>query len=205
MQEDYSITDFLNKINNTLKTKIIIEIAHAMNFIHKKGLIHRDLKIDNIRLNSIFEAKIIDFGLVRIHEVLNENYSFVQSSLTKGVGTFAYMSPEMLNEEDYDYKTDVYSFGVILHFIFVGSLLKQNLKDKMVGNSIKPPKSSESISKLCIELISKCLSYKPSERPSFDEILKMIRDNSYELASFVDQSIVARKDQELELFKQFSK
>lgn len=176
-----------------------------MNFIHKKGLIHRDLKIDNIRLNSIFEVKIIDFGLVRIHEVLNENYSFVQSSLTKGVGTFAYMSPEMLNEEDYDYKTDVYSFGVILHFIFVGSLLKQNLKDKMVGNSIKPPKSSESISKLCIELISKCLSYKPSERPSFDEILKMIRDNSYELASFVDQSIVARKDQELELFKQFSK
>ena len=205
MQEDYSITDFLNKINNTLKTKIIIEIAHAMNFIHKKGMIHRDLKIDNIRLNSIFEVKIIDFGLVRIHEVLNENYSFVQSSLTKGVGTFAYMSPEMLNEEDYDYKTDVYSFGVILHFIFVGSLLKQNLKDKMVGNSIKPPKSSESISKLCIELISKCLSYKPSERPSFDEILKMIRDNSYNLASFVDQSIVARKDQELELFKQFSK
>ena len=70
--EDYSITDYLSNMNNTLKTKIAVEIAHAMNFIHKKGLIHRDLKIDNIRLNCIFEAKIIDFGLVRIHEILSD-------------------------------------------------------------------------------------------------------------------------------------
>ena len=199
--EEYSITDILNIMNNTLKTKIIIEIAHAMNYIHKKGLIHRDIKIDNIRLNSIFEAKIIDFGFVRIHEALDKNYSFFQSSMTKGVGTFDFMSPEMLNKEDYDYKTDVYSFGLVLYFIFIGSLPKQKLKDKMAGNPIKPPQPSESISKFCIELILKCLSYKPSERPSFDAILKMIRDNSYELASFVDQSIVSHRDKELELIK----
>lgn len=54
----------------------------------------------------------------------------------------------MLNEEDYDYKTDAYSFGVVLYFVFVGSLLKQNLKDQMAGNKVQLPEPSESISKL---------------------------------------------------------
>lgn len=199
--EDYSLSECLPKMNNTLKTKIVVEIAHGMNFIHKLGLIHRDLKIDNIRLNCIYEAKIIDFGLVRIHEILFEKYSFVQDSMTRGVGTFSYMSPEMLNQDEYDYKTDVYSFGVVLYFMFIGDLPKQSLKEKMASIKIKLPKPSDSISKLCIDLISKCLSYKPSDRPSFDEILKMIRDNSYNLASFVNSKIVAKRDNELQLEK----
>ena len=203
--EDYSIQDYLKKMNNTLKTKIVVEIVHAMNFIHKNGLIHRDLKIDNIRLNCIFEAKIIDFGLVRIHEILSDKYSFVDESMTKGVGTISYMSPEMLNKEKYDYKTDVYSFGVVLYFIFIGDLPDQSLKDKMVGNKITMPQPSDSISKSCIEIISKCLSYSPSDRPSFDDILRMIRENSYSLASFVDSNIVSRRDKELDFYEESTK
>ena len=201
--QDYSLAECLKNMNNTLKTRIVIEIAHAMNFIHKKGLIHRDLKIDNIRLNSVYEAKIIDFGLVRIHECLLENYSFIKESITKGVGTFMYMSPEMLNEEDYDYKTDVYSFGIVLHFIFVGSIPKQSLTDKMTGKKIVLPKESHDISTCCIDLISKCLSFKPSERPTFEEILKIIRNNDYSLADFVDQRIVSKRDIELQLFEKY--
>lgn len=203
--QDYSITDYIKNMNNTLKTKIVVEIVHAMNFIHKKGLIHRDLKIDNIRLNCIFEAKIIDFGLVRIHEILSDKYSFVQESMTKGVGTFAYMSPEMLNQEDYDYKTDVYSFGIVLYFLFVGSLPTQSLRDKLIGKKVEMPSPSHSISKCCIELISKCLSFKPSDRPSFDEILKFISDNNFNLASFVDQQIVSRRNRELIYFEKSKK
>lgn len=47
-----------------MKIKIIIEIAHAMNYIHKKGMIHRDLKIENIMLNSVYQSKLVDFGLI---------------------------------------------------------------------------------------------------------------------------------------------
>ena len=109
---DFKLNEILkSEITNTLKARIVIEITHAMKFIHNKGLIHRDLKVENIMLNSVYEYKVVDFGLVRIHEFLDSEYSFVQDSLTRGVGTFAYMSPEMLNNEDYDYKTDVYSFG----------------------------------------------------------------------------------------------
>ena len=82
--------------------------------------------------------------------------------MTRGIGTLAYMSPEMLNEEDYDNKTDVYSFGVVLFFTFVGSLPSQHIRDIMRGNPIQMPSPSPSISQFCIDLISRCLSPSPS-------------------------------------------
>lgn len=199
--EEYKLIDILNKLNisNTLKVKIAIEIAHALKYIHQNGLIYRDLKIENIMLNSVFETKLIDFGLVRIHECLNPNFSFVSDSLTKGLGTFAYMSPEMLNEEDYDYKTDVYSYGVVLYYIFVGTLPKQNLKNKLTGKEIPLPLPSPSISKYCIELISKCMKSDPKERPTFDDILVDMRNHSYLLATNIDYDIVHNRNKELSL------
>lgn len=79
----YSLKECLIKIemNNTLKTRIVIEIIHAMNYIHKNGMINHDLKIKNTLLNSFFEAKLIDFGFVRIYECLSDDYSSVNNSL----------------------------------------------------------------------------------------------------------------------------
>ncbi|KAK8846911.1 hypothetical protein M9Y10_019479 [Tritrichomonas musculus] len=197
---EYGLNDVLQmKINNTMKAKIVVDVVHAMNHIHKKGIMHRDLKIDNIMLNSIFETKLVDFGLVKINENTLNNYSFVKDSLTKGVGTLAYMSPEMINEDDYDFKTDVYSFGVVLYVMFVGSLPKQNMKDKSNGKKITLPKPSSSISDFCIMLISKCLEPDPKNRPSFEDILLDLRKNAYELASDVNPLIISRRDNELDL------
>ena len=112
------------------------------------------------------------------------------------------MSPEMMNEEDnYDGKTDVYSFGVVLHFIFTGYLPKQKMKDKMIGKPVELPSPSESISPFCIKLISMCLEYSPSKRPSFKEILNLMRENSYELADDINPSILKKRDNELSLFE----
>lgn len=92
-----------NRMNNTLKTRInfillsefMVEISHPLNYLHKKGKIHRDLKIENIMLNWVYQAKFVDFGLVRIHKYLPE-LSYLADSIAKGVGTQFYMSPEML-------------------------------------------------------------------------------------------------------------
>lgn len=198
----YSLKDQLKKqIDNTLKVRIVIDIVHAMRYIHKKGLIHRDLKIENIMLNSVFEAKVVDFGLVRIHESLSDDYSFVNESMTKGVGTLAYMSPEMIGEKDYDYKTDVYSFGVVLYYIFVGNLPKYSITDKTNNKPFPLPSQSSSISSLCIDIIKKCTKHNPLDRPSFDDILNDLRKNNYSLADYVDQSIISRRDNEIELFE----
>lgn len=77
----------------------------------------------------------------------------------------SYISPEFLNYEKYD-KTDVYSFGVVVYFIFVG-ILPNRFVD---GKPIEHPNESQSITKVCIELFSKCLSINPKEHPSFKEI-----------------------------------
>lgn len=190
-------------ISNTFKTKIVLEIVHAMNFLHKQGMMHRDLKIENIMINSVFDTKIVDFGYAKITETVCNNFSFVQNSLSKGIGTFDYMSPEMANEDDYDNKTDVYSFGIVLHFMFLGYLPKQKLREKLNGKEIHLPSPSDSISSFCLNLIRHCLSFSPEKRPSFEEILNYLRTNSYQLASNVDPSILTKRDKELSFIEDY--
>lgn len=74
-----------------------------MSHLHRRGIMHFNLKLKKIMMNSVFDSKIIDFGLVHVSEI-----SVTGTSLIKGVGTLAYMSPEMVNEEEYDNKTDFY-------------------------------------------------------------------------------------------------
>lgn len=197
---DFKLTDCLsnNMIANTLKARIVIEICHGMRYLHSKGLIYRDLKIDNVMLNSVFQVKMIDFGLAKINEYLLGDDATKSLSLTGRVGNELFMSPEMMREEEYDNKTDVYSFGIVLYFIFVGELPNQTLREKIMLEKIILPEESPSISKCCIDLISKCISPSPKERPSFNEILDYLRKNNYILSSDVDPLIVKQRDDELE-------
>ena len=195
--QPYKLKDCLEQkiLNNTLKAKIAVEVCFGMSYIHRLGMIHRDLKIENIMLNCIFEAKIIDFDLVHV------GINSVSQSLTKGIGTLAYMSPEMMNEEDYDYKTDVYSFGVVLYVMFVGHLPKQSMRDKLTNKPLSFPSPSQSISSYCISIIKKCLAFEPSERPTFDEILEDMKCHSFDLASEIQPEMVLKRYKELAWLK----
>ena len=97
---EFSLKNCLEKkiLSNTMKVKIVVEVAFGISYIHKLGMIHHDLKLENVMLNSGMEPKIIDFDLVRVSEnMMGDSFG----PLTKGVGTLAYMSPEMQNEDDY--------------------------------------------------------------------------------------------------------
>ena len=186
----YKMKDTLEKgiLNNTLKVRAAIDVAFGMSYIHQKGMMHRDLKLENIMLDYAYDAKIIDFDLVGFM-----NNDELKESLTKGIGTFAYVSPEMANEENYNNKTDVYSYGVVLFAIFTGHLPKQSLKDKLNKKPVRFPHSSSSISKYCIELIKKCIDYDINKRPSFDEIIDDMRQHSFRLADEIDFNIINQR------------
>lgn len=203
---EYGMNDLLSvRINNTMKTKIVIDIVHAMSFLHKKGMMHRDLKVENVMFNSIFETKIADFGMVEIKESAIKDYSFVNDSLSRGTEALEFMSPEMIKGDKYDNKTDIYSFGVLLYFLFVGSLPHQEIEDKLNAKKISLPSQSPSISSFCINVISKCLSFDPSDRPSFENILDEMRKNFYQLADSVNSMIISKRDKELELIEKNTK
>ena len=197
----FSIESVIKKglMSNTLKVRIAVEVAFGMSYLHSHGMMHRDLKLGNIMMNGVFNSKIIDFGLVRISDL-----SMSGNSMTKGIGTLAYMSPEMVNEEDYDNKTDVYSYGVVLFKLFAERLPKQSMRDRLNNVPMEYPTESGKISKYCINLIKRCTMFEPEQRPTFDEIIEDMLSNNFALASEVDVKVISQRFKELNNFRELN-
>ena len=100
--------------------------------------------------------------------------------MTSGIGTQKFMAPEIINEEDYyDEKVDVYSFGVLLFFIMTGGLLpKIKLGDILKGKKAEIPSSFTEFSK---KLINDCWNFEAKDRPSFKDIIEEMAKNHYNL------------------------
>ena len=95
---------------------ISIQVAEGLNAAHKKGIVHRDIKSDNIMLAREGLVKIMDFGLAKLKGV---------SKLTKTgttLGTMQYMSPEQVQGIEVDQRSDIFSFGVVLYETITGQL-----------------------------------------------------------------------------------
>lgn len=96
--------------------KILFEIASALDFAHKRKIVHRDLKLGNILMNSDGHAMLTDFGIARWLGESNLTLTGQQMP-----GTVKYMSPEQaIGRTDLDYRSDLYSFAVIAYLMTVG-------------------------------------------------------------------------------------
>jgi serine/threonine protein kinase len=103
-------------VNIPLKQSIEIgvQIADGLATAHEKGIVHRDIKPENIMIQKDGRVRIMDFGLAKLKGA---------SRLTKAgstVGTIGYMSPEQVQGQDSDHRTDVFSLGVILYELIAG-------------------------------------------------------------------------------------
>jgi serine/threonine-protein kinase len=91
-----------------------IQIGDALQEAHSKGIVHRDIKAENIMVNSKNQIKVMDFGLAK----LKGSMKLTRTSST--VGTLAYMAPEQIQGGEVDARSDLFSFGIVLFEMLTG-------------------------------------------------------------------------------------
>jgi serine/threonine-protein kinase len=191
------IIDYRERYDVTQLVNIIIQVGHALQYAHTHGVVHRDVKPENILVGPFGEVLLLDWGLAKVRSeegAASEIDDMTSESLTedptmtgfqKLQGTIAYMSPEQIKKApDIDGRTDIYSLGVVLYEALTG--VKPSLGDTM--DKIKASTlndiplipseiSSTSISKVLDDIIMQCLAKDPNKRMhSVGELIRLLKE-----------------------------
>ena len=158
---------------------ILRQVASALQTASASGIVHRDIKPENILLNNKGEVKVADFGLAQL-TLQGERISLTQTGIT--MGTPLYMSPEQVNGQPLDSRSDIYSFGIMAWHMLAGRppFLGETAMSVAVKHlNEKPPKISEfrsDVPQVLNDFIRRLIQKKKEDRPAdFDEVLAEIK------------------------------
>jgi serine/threonine protein kinase len=164
--EGESLRSVLNRFGGLPARKavdLVGQICSGLREAHAQGIVHRDLKPENVMIDGQGNVKIMDFGIARSMEAVTR----LTGSM---VGTPAYMAPEQVAGKAVDYRTDIYSLGLIMYELFTGAQAFQAenavaVALKQMRESPIPPHEIEPLVPVPIErAILKCLEKEPAKR-----------------------------------------
>lgn len=166
--EGRSFNDVMKENRMSINSFVDIgaQIAETLNYAHEKGIVHRDIKPSNIILTSDGQVKLTDFGIARIEDPDECR----QTRAGEILGTPLYMSPEQVNCQEVDGRSDLYSLGVILYELttgkkpFRGDNIAVVFREITQETPVRPVARNSSISQALSELIMKSLRKEPGER-----------------------------------------
>ena len=172
--KDYFILKKYN-FNEKRAAEIMFQLGLGLQYLHQYGVVHRDLKPDNIMMTeteNMSQIKIMDFGLSKIMGP--------EEHVVDGFGTLSFVAPEVLVRTPYNKEVDIWSLGIILYYMLTGLLPFDDDSDNeeiiakmIVFNECKFPKNAwEGRSDEVIDLIKRCLEKSPEKRINIESYLK---------------------------------
>jgi serine/threonine protein kinase len=164
--EGESLRSVLNRFGALTQKKandLALQICSGLKEAHAQGIVHRDLKPENVMIDGSGNLKLMDFGIARSMEALTRQTGAM-------VGTPAYMAPEQVSGSPVDYRTDIYSLGLMLYEMFTGkpAFSAENsiaVALKQMREEPAPPRTVDPSIPVPIErIILKCLEKVPAKR-----------------------------------------
>lgn len=141
-----------------------------MTYLHRKGVLHRDLKCSNVLLDSSGVVRITDFGLA----------THLAAGLAGAVevGTFRWMAPEIARREAYSTSADVFSYAMVLFELVTHEVPFAAWEARQAATAValhgrRPPLPEQTPAPL-VDLLKACWDHTPSKRPSFAELVHVL-------------------------------
>lgn len=166
------------------RLSICMDVADGMQYLHNRTppIIHRDLKSHNIFITEPspghFVAKIGDWGSARAVQLTGSK------SMTQGVGTACWLSPEVINNAHFSKSSDVYAFGIILWEVFTRQEIYEGLSAAQIIAKVAHEGLRPQVPRNCpwSKVMTKCWRQDPSDRPDFEAILTSLTNTHQKYA-----------------------
>ncbi|XP_074316759.1 serine/threonine-protein kinase 52-like [Silene latifolia] len=171
--KQYLFSNRRKKLAIKVVIQLALDLSRGLSYLHSKKIVHRDVKTENMLLDTKRTLKIADFGVARV-EAQNPR------DMTGETGTLLYMAPEVLDGKPYDRKCDVYSFGICLWETYCCAMPygHANYSFAELSYAVVQKNFRPEIPRCCpvslANIMRKCWDANPTKRPNMDEVVKLL-------------------------------
>lgn len=160
----YDLLEITPRLPVDIAAIIALQVARALDYAHFRGVIHRDIKPANIMISQHGEVKLMDFGIARDDKL---------SDLTEtgtGLGTPSYMSPEQILGDKLDFRSDIFSLGIVLYQMTTGQkpFVEDDARTVMqkirLDRYVSPRKLNSKVPRALEHIMARCMEKMPANR-----------------------------------------